>query len=61
MRYNNLVNDVLRSVREQQTKIFDVDPELEAWLLESADKPALPLSSADFQDIRARVSARLRS
>jgi Arc/MetJ-type ribon-helix-helix transcriptional regulator len=58
---SKLVNDVLRSVREQQTKVFDVTPELEAWLLEAADKPATPLTSADFKDIRERVSARLRS
>jgi len=58
---SKLVNDVLRSIRDQQTKIFDTSPELEAWLLEAADKPSTPLTSADFKDIRERVSARLRS
>ena len=58
---SKLVNDILRSVHEQQTKAFDATPDLEAWLLESADKPAAPLTSADFKDIRERVSARLPS
>lgn len=53
-----LANDVLRSVREQQSKPFKVTPELEAWLLEAADRPTTPLSGADFDGIRERVRAR---
>jgi Arc/MetJ-type ribon-helix-helix transcriptional regulator len=56
---SKLVNDVLRSVRGQQTKAFDVTPELEAWLLEAADNPASPLTQSDFKEIRERVNARL--
>jgi Arc/MetJ-type ribon-helix-helix transcriptional regulator len=50
-----LANAVLRSVREQQQKPFEVTPELEAWLLEAADQPSTPLSSADFDAIRERT------
>jgi Arc/MetJ-type ribon-helix-helix transcriptional regulator len=57
---SELVNDVLRSVREQQRKLFDITPELEAWLLEAADKPATPLTKADFNAIRKRVRARAK-
>jgi len=49
---SELVNDVIRSVREQQQKPFAITPELEAWLLEAADKPATPLTEADFEAIR---------
>jgi Arc/MetJ-type ribon-helix-helix transcriptional regulator len=55
---SELANDVLRSVREQQRRPFEVTPQLEAWLLEAADKPATPLTGADFDGIRARVRAR---
>lgn len=55
------VNDVLRSVHEQQQKPFEVTPELEAWLLESADQPVAPLTSADFDGVRQRVRARTNS
>jgi len=55
---SELVNDVLRSVREQQRRPFEITPELEAWLLEAADKPATPLTRDDFNDIRQRVRAR---
>ena len=58
---SELVNDVLRSVREQQRRTFDVTPELEAWLLESAGQPATPLNGADFESLRARVRARLQA
>jgi Arc/MetJ-type ribon-helix-helix transcriptional regulator len=58
---SELVNDVIRSVREQQRKFFDITPELEAWLLEAADKPATPLTKADFNAIRKRVRARLKT
>ena len=54
-----LVNDVLRSLSEHQQRPFEVTPELEAWLLEAADSPTTPLTSADFEAIRQRVRARL--
>ena len=56
---SELINDVIRSLREQQQKLFDLTPELEAWLLESADKPATPLTKADFAAIRERVRAKI--
>jgi hypothetical protein len=52
------INDLVRSIREQQQKPFEVTPELEAWLLEAADKPSTPLMREDFASIRARVKAR---
>jgi hypothetical protein len=52
---SDLVNDVLRAVRDQQIDQLFVTPELESWLLEAADRPSTPLTSADFQTIRARV------
>lgn len=55
---SELVNDVLRSVREQQRQAFAVTPELEAWLVESAGQPTTPLTSADFDAIRQRVRTR---
>lgn len=58
---SELVNDILRSVREQQQKPFEVTPELEAWLLEAAEKPATPLTRDDFDSIRQRVRARTSS
>ena len=57
---SELVNGVIRSVREQQRKLFEVTPQLEAWLLESADQPVTPLTDEDFDDIRARVRARVK-
>ena len=56
---SELVNDVIRSFREQQRKVFDITPELEAWLLEAADKPTTPLTKADFAAIRDRVRAKI--
>lgn len=56
---SELVNDLVRSIRDQQQ--FEVTAELEAWLLESADKPATPLTGADFDGIRERVRARAKS
>jgi hypothetical protein len=50
-----LVNDLVRSVRDQQQKPFDITPELEAWLLEAAEKPVTPLTAEDFADIRERA------
>jgi Arc/MetJ-type ribon-helix-helix transcriptional regulator len=52
---SELVNDVLRSLREQQQKPFQVTPQLEAWLLEAADSPTTPLQHEDFEAIRQRV------
>jgi Arc/MetJ-type ribon-helix-helix transcriptional regulator len=56
---SELINDVIRSLREQQRKVFDLTPELEAWLLEAADKPTTPLTKADFTALRDRVRAKL--
>ncbi len=53
-----LVNELLRSLREQQRRTFSVTPELEAWLLTAGDQPTTPLTEADFQGIRDRVRAR---
>lgn len=58
---SELVNDVIRSLRQQQHKPFDATPELETWLLEAADKPTTPLTKADFNGIRERVRARTKS
>jgi Arc/MetJ-type ribon-helix-helix transcriptional regulator len=58
---SELINDVIRSVREQQQKPFEVTPELETWLLEAADKPATPLTRDDFSSIRERVRARVKT
>jgi len=55
---SELVNDLLRCLREQQLKPFDAAPELEARLLKSADLPVTPLTGADFEAIRERVRAR---
>ena len=52
---NELINDVVRSLRDQQQMPFDVGPELEAWLLKAADQPSELLNSADFEQIRKRV------
>jgi Arc/MetJ-type ribon-helix-helix transcriptional regulator len=52
------INDVLRSMRDQQRRPFEVTPELEAWLLEAAEHPASPLTPEDFAGIRTRVRAR---
>ena len=58
---SELVNDVLRSLREQQQQPFEVTPELESWLLEAADKPVTPLTHTDFDSIRERVRTRKNS
>ena len=58
---SELVNDLIRSFREQQQKSFELTPELETWLLEAADKPSTPLTKADFNAIRERVRARTKS
>ena len=55
---SELVNDLLRSVREQQEKPLKITPELEAWLAEAAGKPVSPLTAQDFAGLRERVRAR---
>ena len=55
---SELANDVLRCVRDQQRKPFEITPQLEAWLLEAADQPATPLTKADFDGIRHRARKR---
>jgi len=56
-----LVNDVLRSISAHQHPPFAASPELEAWLLESAESPVTPLIPADFEGIRARARVRFAS
>ena len=56
---SDLVNDLIRSLRDQQQMAFQITPELEAWLLEAADGPATPLTKDDFDKIRRQ--ARLRA
>ena len=58
---SELVNDIIRSLRQQQENPLDVTPELENWLLEAADKPATLLTHNDFNSIRERVRARRKS
>jgi Arc/MetJ-type ribon-helix-helix transcriptional regulator len=55
---SELANDVLRCVRDQQRKPFEITPQLEAWLLETADQAATPLTKADFDGIRQRARKR---
>jgi len=57
---SDLVNDVLRSIRDQNFSPFTVSAELEAWLLEAADQPATPLTPSDFAGIRERVRGRVK-
>jgi Arc/MetJ-type ribon-helix-helix transcriptional regulator len=57
---SELVNDVIRSLREQQHQPFDLTPELEAWLLAAAGKPTTPLTKGDFAAIRERVRSRVK-
>ena len=58
---SQLVNDVIRSMLEQQQKPLEVTPELEAWLLEAAEQPVTPLTKSDFDAIRERVHARTQA
>ena len=58
---SELVNDLIRSLRDQPPRPFKVSPELEAWLLEAAEQPVSPLTKTDFTGIRERVAARLKS
>jgi hypothetical protein len=55
---SELANDVVRGVRDQQRKPFKITPQLEAWLLETADQPASQLTQADFDGIRQRARKR---
>ncbi len=56
---SDLVNNVLRAVRDQKMGTLSVTPDLEAWLMEAADKPSTPLTPADFAGIRERVRRRI--
>ena len=58
---SELVNDLIRSLRDQQQTAFQVTPELEAWLLEAADETATPLAKDDFDKIRRRVRLRAKT
>jgi len=40
---SDLVNNVLRAVRDQGSNPFIVTAELEAWLLQAANKPTTPV------------------
>ena len=55
---SELANDVLRCVRDQQRRPFEITPQLETWLLEAADQPATPLTKADLDGIRRRARKR---
>jgi Arc/MetJ-type ribon-helix-helix transcriptional regulator len=55
---SELANAVLRCLRDQQRRPFEITPQLEAWLLESADQLATPLTKADFDGIRQRARKR---
>jgi Arc/MetJ-type ribon-helix-helix transcriptional regulator len=57
----DLVNDVMRSLRDQQRHPFEMTPELESWLLQAADKPTAPLTAQDFDGIRQRVLGRRKA
>ena len=53
------IDDLLEPARrEPAQQPFAVTPELEAWLLEAADKPTTPLTKSDFAAIRERVRAK---
>lgn len=58
---SELVNDLIRSIREQQVAPFDNSPELETWLMEAADRPTSPLTPEDFAGIHERVRSRISS
>jgi Arc/MetJ-type ribon-helix-helix transcriptional regulator len=58
---SELVNDIIRSLREQQRRLFQITPELEAWLMEAGDKPVTPLEKSDFDAIRDWVRMRLKT
>ena len=52
------VNDMVRSLRQNQVRPFKATPELETWLLEAAGQPTSPLTNGDFEAMRKRASAR---
>lgn len=54
----DLVNHVLRDLRNRQRQSLQTSAELEKWLLESADSPVSSLDSKDFAEIRHRVRQR---
>jgi Arc/MetJ-type ribon-helix-helix transcriptional regulator len=54
---SEFINDIVRSVREGQ-RALEITPELEAWLLASADEPTTQLTKMDFEGIRERVKGR---
>lgn len=56
---SELVNDLVRCLRDQHQENIVLTPELEAWLLEAADKPVSPLTEADYAAIRQRVRTKL--
>jgi Arc/MetJ-type ribon-helix-helix transcriptional regulator len=58
---SELLNDLVRSLRQQQQAALEVSPELGRWLLEASDKPATPLTKADFDGIRQRVRSRSKA
>jgi Arc/MetJ-type ribon-helix-helix transcriptional regulator len=58
---SELINDIVRSLRDQQTPPFEVNSKLESWLLEAAENPTSPLTSKDFDSIRERAKNRLKS
>ena len=51
---SELVNDVLRSLRDQQRTPFELTPQLETWLLAAASQPAAPATKSDFTGISER-------
>jgi Arc/MetJ-type ribon-helix-helix transcriptional regulator len=55
---SEFVNNLVRSFRDQQQKSLTITPELEAWLLEAADKPVAPLTKADFAAISERTHSK---
>ena len=58
---DTFVNDALRYVSEQQ-RAKDSWPEgIEEWLLEAVDSPAAPLTSADYDAMRALTIQKLAS
>lgn len=54
-----LVNDALRAFSGPQKLPFEIDANLESWLLDAADSPTAPLVREDFDGIKERVRNRL--
>jgi Arc/MetJ-type ribon-helix-helix transcriptional regulator len=55
---SEFINEIVRSVREGQRAPLEITPELEAWLLASADESTMPLTPTDFDGIRERGKRR---